>query len=79
MTTVRTKHPDLQIIIKAEVDGTNPPDIAKITFGLPVKASKLEKFLLKYVEIYCYDVLRNNLYDTFINSPEYVKYLARQR
>jgi hypothetical protein len=76
MSTVRTKHPELGLIIKAEVDGNTPLDPSKITFGLPVKASKLEKFLLKMVEIYSFDVLRNNMYDTLIASPEYKKYLG---
>lgn len=73
---IRTKHPELGLIIKAEVEGDTPPDLSKITFGLPTKASKLEKFLLKMVEIYSFDVLRNNMYDTLINSPEYKKYLT---
>lgn len=76
MTLIKTKHPDLNLIIKVDVDGNTPPDVSKIKFGLPVKASKLEKFLLKMVEIYSFDVLRNNMYDTLINSPEYKKHLA---
>lgn len=77
MNTVRTKHLELGLIIKAEVDGDQPPDLSKITFGLPVKASKLEKFLLKLVEIYSFDVLRMNMYDTLVASPEYKKYLEK--
>jgi hypothetical protein len=78
MATIRTKHPVLQLIIKAEVEPGQSPDMSKITFGLPTKASKLEKFLLKLVEIYSYDVLRNNMYDTLINSPEYKKHLMKR-
>lgn len=46
-------------------------------FGLPIKASKLEKFLLKLAEIYSFDVLRTNMYDTLIASPEYKKHLEK--
>ena len=70
MKKIRFTHPDLKIIIKAEID-CDTKTINKINFGLPKKASKLEKLLLKFAEIYCYDVLRNNFHNTILQSKEY--------
>lgn len=76
--SIRFTHPDYALIVKADVEWENGQAIIKaIDFGLPVKASKLEKLLLKYVEIYCRDVLRNNMVNVVLESDAYKKFVAR--
>jgi hypothetical protein len=80
MKTIRFTHPDYALIVKADLEWENGEAVIKaIDFGLPVKASKLEKLLLKYVEIYCHDVLRNNMYNVILECDAYRKFVAKQR
>lgn len=80
MKTIRFTHPDYPLIVKADLEWeNNEVVIKKIKFGLPTKASKLEKLLLKYVEIYCFDVLRNNMYNIVVESGEYNKFIAAHK
>lgn len=74
---IRVKHPELNIIIHAQLDNELKLNVVK--FGLPKKATKLEKLLLKFVEIYSYDVLRNNFHDYIINSVEYEKVCKKMK
>lgn len=75
---IRIKHPDLNLIIKVELEHRmDGVVINSIKFGLPQKASKLEKYLLKYVEIYAYDVIRKNLWGVICNSKEYKKFAEK--
>lgn len=71
---LRVKHPILNLYINTNVklDNSNLVlDPFKIT--LPQKATKLEKLLFKLVQIYCNDVLTNNLTNDILNSKEYQK------
>lgn len=78
--SIRFTHPEYGLIVKADLEWTNGEAVIKaINFGLPTKASKLEKLLLKYVEIYCHDVLRNNMINVILESVEYKKFVAKQR
>jgi hypothetical protein len=80
MKTIRFTHPDYPLIVKADLEWENNDAVVKaIKFGLPTKATKLEKLLLKYVEIYCFDVLRNNMYNVVVESAEYKKFVNKQR
>ncbi len=74
MKNIRITHPELPLIIKAGLDWQNGVVITNVKFGLPTKASKLEKLLLKYIEIYCYDVFRNNMQDIITTSEPYKKF-----
>lgn len=77
---ITVKHPEFNFSIHAELKlevGNADPTIVIDKIGLPKKASKGEKLLLKLVEVYCYDVLRNNLYLDVINSGEYKKLIGR--
>ena len=68
---IRFTHPDYGLIVKAELEWINKEALIKsINFGLPKKASKLEKLLLQFVQIYCYDVLRTNMVDVIVASNE---------
>ena len=75
MKTIRFTHPELKLIIKADLD--DGAAITTIKLSLPRKATKLEKLLLKFVEIYCYDQLRNNLHNAVLESKEYQKAAAK--
>ncbi len=80
MIKIRFKHPDFGLIVKAELEWDGKEASVKtINFGLPQKASKLEKLLLKYVEIYCHDVLRNNMINVILESNEYKRFVAKQK
>jgi hypothetical protein len=72
---VRVKHPELQLIVKAEVlcEEEKEPVIKAIRFGLPIKASKLEKYLLQLAEIYAYDVIRTQMTSLITQSAEFQK------
>lgn len=77
---ITVKHPEFQFSIHAELkleEGQAEPTITLGKIGLPKKASKGEKLLLKLVEVYCYDVLRNNLFRDVTESDEYKKILRR--
>ncbi len=75
---ITIKHPDFQFSIHAELKMENgEPIITMGKIGLPKKASKGEKLLLKLVEVYCYDVLRNNLARDVMESKEYKKIIKR--
>jgi hypothetical protein len=75
--TLRINHPEFGLIIKANLEASG--EIKQLNFSLPRKATKLEKLLLKYVEIYSYDVLRNNMYNVVLESKEYTKFLGKAR
>ena len=80
MKSIRFTHPEYPLIVKADLEWeNNDAVIKKISFGLPTKANKLEKLLLKYVEIYCFDVFRSNMYNTILESLEYKKFVTKQR
>lgn len=79
MKTIRFTHPDYPLIVKADLEWENGSAVIKaINFGLPQKANKLEKLLLKFVEIYCFDQFRNNMYNVIAESNEYKKFVASQ-
>lgn len=79
MKTIRFTHPEYPLIIKADLEWENGTAVIKeINFGLPQKANKLEKLLLKFVEIYCFDQFRNNMYNVIQESNEYNKFVASQ-
>lgn len=70
MKTFKYRHPDLQILITGTINGDKDNfNITKIS--LPQKASKLEKYFLKLVQIYSYDVFMNNLQQEVVSSKEY--------
>jgi uncharacterized protein (DUF2132 family) len=78
--SIRFTHPDYALIVKADLEWENDEVLIKaIDFGLPIKASKLEKLLLKYVEIYCYDVLRNNMHIAVLQSKPYRTFIASHK
>jgi len=71
---LRVKHPDLDLYINASVKLTNTDlTVDSLKISLPQKASKLEKLLLKLVQIYCNDVLVNNMYNELMKSEQYLK------
>ena len=71
---LRVKHPDLNIYINVKVKLENANlTLDSLKISLPKKASKLEKLLLKLVQIYCNDVLVNNMYNGVLTSNEYQK------
>lgn len=47
--------------------------VDSVKISLPQKASKGEKLLLKLVQIYCYDVLQNNLTREIYESKEFAR------
>lgn len=74
---LRVKHPVFNLSIKGNVKLVgNSLVVDGLKISLPQKATKLEKLLMKLVQIYCSDVLLNNLSNDFINSPEYNKLKA---
>jgi len=76
--TIKLKDPVYGLILRADIDlESDQVKIPSIKLSLPKKASKLEKLLLKYTEIYAYDMIRNNFYDTIVQSKEYQKLLAK--
>lgn len=75
---IKIKHPIYDFTIHAEVkieDGKTEPTIKLEKVNSPQKAKKGEKYLLKLVNIYCFDVMCNNLLDDVLNSLEYEKIL----
>lgn len=77
---IKFKHPEYQFTINAELkleEGKKEPTVKLGKIGLPIKASKGEKLLLKLVTIYCYDVLSNNLLNDVLESNEYKKIVDR--
>jgi hypothetical protein len=71
---LRVKHSDLNLYINAMVKLDNANLVLdSLKISLPQKASKLEKLLLKLVQIYCNDVLINNMYNEVLTSKEYQK------
>lgn len=76
MKLLRLKHSELQLIIKAQIDCSGKePLIKEIKFGLPTKASKLEKYLLKLTNIYAYDVIRYHMAQFVEDSLEFKRLL----
>jgi len=76
--TIKVKHPVYAFTIHALVkieDGKAEPTIKLEKINLPQKANKSEKYLLKLAQIYCFDVMCNNLLGDVLNSLEYKKVL----
>jgi hypothetical protein len=76
--SIKVKHPQYDFTIHAELkleDGK--PQVYLNKIGLPRKSNKRDKLLLKLVEIYCYDVLCNNLLGDVLNSREYLKVIEQ--
>lgn len=79
---IKVKHPAYAFTIHAELkmeDGKNEPSIKLEKINLPQKAKKGEKLLLKLVNIYCFDVLCNNLLNDVVESLEYKKIMLGLR
>lgn len=79
---IKVKHPEYAFTIHAELkmeDGKIEPVIKLEKINLPQKAKKGEKLLLKLVNIYCFDVLCNNLLNDVVESKEYKKVLCGLR
>lgn len=77
---LKIKHPEYQFTINALLkmeDGKTEPSISGLSVSLPQKANRGEKLLLKLVQIYCYDVLCNNLHSEVVKSTEYQKLMAK--
>lgn len=66
---------DSSLIIKVDLDVQDGQVvIKKINFGMRQTATKLEKSLMNYINIYCYDVFRNNMLYVITGSKEYKKF-----
>lgn len=77
---LKIKHPDYQFTINAEVKLQKDELVIEgIKISLKQKANKGEKLLLKLVQIYCYDVLKNNLTIEVYKSEEFIKLQQRIR
>jgi len=79
---IKVKHPEYAFTIHAELkmeDGKTDPAIKLEKINLPQKAKKGEKLLLKLVNIYCFDVLCNNLLNDVVESKEYKKIVHELR
>jgi len=79
---IKVKHPEYAFTIHAELkmeDGKTEPSLKLEKINLPQKAKKGEKLLLKLVNIYCFDVLCNNLLNDIIESKEYKKIIFQLR
>ncbi len=77
---IKFKHPEYAFIIHAELkmeDKDEKPTVYLEKINLPQKAKKGEKLLLKLVNIYCFDVLCNNLLNDIVESKEYKKLLTQ--
>jgi hypothetical protein len=77
---IKVKHPEYAFTIHCELkmeDRDEKPTVYLQKINLPQKATKGEKLLLKLVNIYCYDVLCNNLLNDIMESKEYKKILAQ--
>jgi hypothetical protein len=76
---IKVKHPEYGFTIHAELkleEGKKEPSIKLEKINLPMKARKGEKLLLKLVNIYCFEVLCNNLLNDIVGSKEYKKALG---
>lgn len=79
---IKVKHPTYAFTIHAELkmeDGKSEPSIKFERINLPKKAHKREKLLLKLVDIYCFEVLCNNLLNDIVESKEYKKIILGLR
>lgn len=79
---IKVKHPEYAFTIHAELkleDDKTEPTIKFQKVNLPQTAKRGEKYLLKLVHIYCFDVMCNNLMDTVLNSREYQKIIGGLR
>jgi hypothetical protein len=77
---IKVKHPQYAFTIHAELKlEDNMPNLQVYLqkINLPQKASRGEKLLLKLVQIYCWEVLCNNLLNDVVGSVEYKKILNR--
>ena len=76
---IKVKHLEYGFTIHAELkleEGKKEPSIKLEKINLPMKARKGEKLLLKLVNIYCFEVLCNNLLNDIVGSKEYKKALG---
>lgn len=73
--TLKLYHTDYKFTIKAnmKLNNDNLLVVDSVKISLPQKASKGEKLLLKLVQIYCYDVLQNNLTREIYESKEFAR------
>jgi hypothetical protein len=71
---LKVKHPEYQFTINANLKLQNYALLVEgLKISLPQKANKGEKLLLKLVQIYCYDVLQNNLTSDVYASKEFIR------
>jgi hypothetical protein len=76
---IKVKHSVFAFTIHAELKleaGKTEPTIKLEKVNLPQKATKGEKYLLKLAQIYCFDVMCQNMLDDVLKSKEYKKVLA---
>jgi hypothetical protein len=76
---IKVKHSVFAFTIHAELkmeDGKTAPTIKLEKINLPQKATKGEKYLLKLAQIYCFEVMCQNMLDDVLESKEYKKVLA---
>lgn len=76
---IKVKHSVFAFTIHAELkleDGKTEPTIKLEKVNLPQKATKGEKYLLKLANIYCFDVMCQNMLNDVLESKEYKKILA---
>ncbi len=79
---IKVKHPEYAFTIHAELkmeDGQTEPAVKFHKVNLPAAANRGEKYLLKLVQIYAFDVMAQNLLDSVLASKEYQKVLATLR
>ena len=76
---IKVKHSLYNFTIHAELkleDGKAEPSVRFEKINLPQKATKGEKYLLRLAQIYCFDVMCQNMLDDILESKEYKKILA---
>lgn len=79
---IKVKHPEYAFTIHAELkmeDGQSEPTVKFHRVNLPTAAKRGEKYLLKLVQIYAFEVMAQNLLDSVLTSQEYQKVLANLR
>lgn len=76
---IKVKHPEYAFTIHAELkieDGQTEPTVKFRKVNLPTAAKRGEKYLLKLVQIYAFEVMAQNLLDSVLASREYQKVLT---
>jgi hypothetical protein len=79
---IKIKHPEYLFTISASVEWneeTQDASIVSIKFGLPLRATKLEKLLFKFVQIYGIDVMTQNFFNFVLESTEYKKFIMKNQ